>query len=199
MCHSRPLTHLLGQIWPFETGENHEAGNQIRYLVPGLQTRHLLLLFSTSKIHFKHICKELIASSRCSLVSVRAASTLLLWCRFNLDIFWSSSTDFFLLVFVMEKCARHFSPDCSISLKSAQGGSHPTVWTFLLGSRAVVLPYPFDALQISFQQAVQRKRDDVVHVLKLEEDERRIERLRWTLNTCWNRLTLVCKHSFSSI
>lgn len=33
--------------------------------------------------------------------------------------------------------------------------------------------YPFDSLQVSFQQAVQRKGDDVVHVLELEEGEER--------------------------
>lgn len=34
---------------------------------------------------------------------------------------------------------------------------------------AVVTSYPFDSFQVSFQQAVQRKGDDVVHVLELEE------------------------------
>lgn len=61
-----------------------------------------------------------------------------------------------------------------------------------------MLPYPFDALQISFQQAVQRKSDDVVHVLKLEEDERRIDIKHLqdlaASNTRFLRLTLVCKH-----
>lgn len=33
--------------------------------------------------------------------------------------------------------------------------------------------YPFDSLQISFQQAVQREGDDVVHVLELEESKDR--------------------------
>lgn len=43
------------------------------------------------------------------------------------------------------------------------------------------MPYPFDTLQVSFQQAVQREGDDVVHVLELEEVEERqirVERLR---------------------
>lgn len=35
------------------------------------------------------------------------------------------------------------------------------------------MPYPFDTLQVSFQQAVQREGDDVVHVLELEEVEER--------------------------
>lgn len=39
----------------------------------------------------------------------------------------------------------------------------------------MLLPYPFDAFQVPFQQAVQRKSDDVVHVLKLQEGETRIE------------------------
>lgn len=30
-------------------------------------------------------------------------------------------------------------------------------------------PYPFDALQVSFQQAVEGKGNDVVHVLELTE------------------------------
>lgn len=38
-----------------------------------------------------------------------------------------------------------------------------------------MLSYPFDALQVSFQQAVQGKGDDVVHVLELTEG-RRVER-----------------------
>lgn len=108
----------------------------------------------------------------------------LLWCRFNLDgfnIFLSSSADVFLVIFVTEKWARHFSPDGSISLRSAQGWGHPTVQNFLLRRHALFLPYPFDALQISFQQAVQRKSDDVVHVLKLEEGETRVERLCWII------------------
>jgi len=40
-------------------------------------------------------------------------------------------------------------------------------------NRADWLPYPFDTLQVSFQQAVQREGDDVVHVLELEEGEER--------------------------
>lgn len=37
----------------------------------------------------------------------------------------------------------------------------------------LLLPYPFDSLQVSFQQAVQGKGDDVVHVLELEKVEER--------------------------
>lgn len=40
------------------------------------------------------------------------------------------------------------------------------------GAVLFLLPYPFDSLQVSFQQAVQRKRDDVVHVLELEERDK---------------------------
>lgn len=104
--------------------------------------------------------------------------------------FLSSSTDFFLVVSVTEKCGRHFPPDCSISLRSAQGRTHPTVQNFLLRRHA----YPFDALQISFQQAVQRKSDDVVHVLKLEEGEMRVERLWRVTKTCRN--LLLCMFTF---
>lgn len=42
---------------------------------------------------------------------------------------------------------------------------------------AAVFSYPFDSLQVSFQQTVQRKGDDVVHVLELEEGEERNVRL----------------------
>lgn len=37
-----------------------------------------------------------------------------------------------------------------------------------------MLPYPFDSLQVSFQQAVQGEGDDVVHVLELEEERDRM-------------------------
>lgn len=43
---------------------------------------------------------------------------------------------------------------------------------------AAVCSYPFDSLQVSLQQTVQGKGDDVVHVLELEEGEERVNKVR---------------------
>lgn len=74
---------------------------------------------------------------------------------------------------ILSKIPSPFSADCSISLQSPMT-QHIAGFTYFFFRCYVfcfvwLLPYPFDSLQVSFQQAVQRKSDDVVHVLELEE------------------------------
>lgn len=207
MCHSRTLTHLLGQIWPFETGENHKAGNQICYVVPGLQTRHLLLLFFHSKIHFKHICKSW---------SLHHAVAWCLWerhqhCCYGAGSIWTflklQHRPFLARLCHGEMCPTFFSLlqhffEVGTRSNSCHGPNLPARET----CRYVALPLwrPSDLLSAGcpeekwwccscFETGGRREEN-----WKVTVDIKHLQELAAS-NTRFLRLTLVCKHSFSSI